>query len=82
MSTHQGNKEKADPQNVEMQEHSLNDIVGAGSEPVSFATYQDYIDASTSYKDAIDQFGVESPQALEKKARFDDTYSRLYPTDK
>ena len=82
MSSHQGNAPKAGSQAVEMKGGLLDDIVGAGSEPISFTTYQDTIDASTRHKDAIDQFGLDSPQARDTKARLDDVTSRLHPMDR
>jgi hypothetical protein len=82
MSSDQGNAQKAGPQAVEMEGRLLDDIVGAGSEPISFTTYQDRIDASTRHKDAIDQFGPDSPQARDTRARLDDVTSRLHPMDR
>lgn len=82
MSSHQGNAPKAGSQAVGMEEGLLDDMVGAGSEPVRFTTYQDRINASTLYKDAIDQFGADSPQARDTKARLDDVTSRLHPMDR
>ena len=82
MSSHQGNAREAGPRADRMEERLLDDIVGAGSEPISFTTYQDRIDASTRYKDAIDQFGPDSPQARDTKARLDDVTSRLHPMDR
>ena len=82
MSSHQSNDQKAVPQGAEMEEHLMEDIVGAGNEPIAFATYQDFTDASTRYKDAIDEFGRNSPEALEKKACLDEVKSRLHPMDR
>jgi hypothetical protein len=82
MSSHQGNAPKTDPQAVEMEGRLLDDIVGAGSEPCSFTTYQDVIDATTHYKDEIDKHGRTSTEAGIANARLEDVRSRLHPMDK
>jgi hypothetical protein len=82
MSSHQGNAQKTDPQAVEIEGRLLDDIVGAGSEPISFTTYQDFINASTHYKDEIDKYGLDSPQASIANARLEEVRSRLHPMDK
>ena len=82
MSSHQANEQKTHPHGVEIEPHLLDEVVGAASEQVTFTTYQDRINASTGYKDAIDQFGLDSPQAREKKAHLDNVISRLHPMDR
>jgi len=82
MSSHQGNVPKTDPQAVEMEGRLLDDIVGAGSEPCSFTTSQDLINASTHYKDEIDKHGLDSPEASIAKARLKDVRSGLHSMDK
>jgi len=82
MSSHQDDAAKTGAQSVEIGGRLLDDIVGAGSEPISFTIYQDRIDASTGLKYAVDQFGSDSPQARAAEARLKDVISRLHPMDR
>ena len=81
MSRYQGNEHKAGPLDVEMEKHLLDDIVGAGSDPVTFTIYQDFIQAKMCHDETIKKYGADSPEALEKKARLDDVKSRLHLMD-
>lgn len=82
MSSHRVHEQKTHLHGVEIEPHLLDEVVGAASEQVTFTTYQDRIDASTRYKDAISQFGLDSTQARNEKARLDDVISRLHPMDR
>ena len=42
---------------------------------------QDFIQAEICYEETITDYGPNSPEALEKKARLDDVISRLHPMD-
>lgn len=76
MSRYQGNEQKTGPRDVEMEERLLDDIVGAGSEPVTFTILQDVIQASICHGETITKYGPDSPEALEKKAVLKDVISR------
>ena len=82
MSRYQGNEQRAGQRDVEMEKRLLDDIVGAGSELVTFTIRQDFIQAKTCYEETIKNCGLNSPEALEKKARLDDVISRLHPMDR
>ncbi|MFS0756065.1 hypothetical protein ABC383_15385 [Noviherbaspirillum sp. 1P10PC] len=81
MSKHHGIGQKAVPQDVRMTELLLDDVVGAGNEPL-IISFSDTLEARERVRYACEEFGSESEEAMKQKKLLADMVSRLPPIDR